>query len=874
MIELGYNTPDEKQANDLFNRIDAGEFDAKPDTEKQAALDQIKRFQIAQQYKREEAEREDIMAGYDSIDSVPWTPEDDAVSNELGTYVPDDKARRQNTRWLAHEWAMPEETVSENMDLLRPKMAEGLGIKNPELATDLQIYDALSARRKSEKEEEATYLSVMDRGIAAAIDGDPTQDFDTALSKSLGEGEQLSPERKRQFAQIYGEVQAMMTEHRDVMEMLRDVAGKQTGLKKDAKTEKTLGDLADAFSTMNESDQDKALSFVVAYYRSQGKDKGFLYQLGESIGRGGGAMYSHTKGMFDEAKLEGIEQALKTTTPLYWKAGDDTSIAHERELKDRYTGELPEGYTLVPVEHYQEALDGVRRLKTANQVKRKLRKIIESDIDPIKVLSKNAALRWLEQGAYDAAGSIPYMVAAAVPYVGWAYTTSAMVADKYDDLRLRYPDMPIWQAQLISTAVGIPQGVIEKVSAEQIISRIPGVRNFLTSAGDPAAWRNFGKRWFEQWSEEMAQEGISIVFEGLSATMGAAMPDWNWIDQMRGLPGTAGQNAAATLFFALPGRYRSKKHGEGTLFRNVLDSGNRDQLSKLGYSEEQITSIVAAPRGEARDAVAAEEWSRRPENLAQQAYERAEAEVKAEATIHQRAADAGEEIPVPVKVGEKFGLRHPDGKVSEYDTAEEMVAALQRMEISRLRGDAPLNDAMYQFFSGRTDVDWKKLDAAKGLNEFVKEGLATPEQVQARIDVAGIGAGHLAEVDGYTQSEIRDGVLKHTIALVNDADPDVIVEEVGHTAYRNALARGQITFDQFKDAVRAYGRRVKEFNLDEPGLTEETIRTRVDEGVADMVKATFFGTSRLLSENGADAEGDLSARLCREADGQVWRDWP
>lgn len=849
MIELGYNTPDEKQANDLFDRIEAGEFDAKPDAEKQAALDQLKRFQIAQQYKREEAEREDIMAGYDSIDSVPWTPEDDAVSNELGTYVPDDKARRQNTRWLAHEWAMPEEMVSENMDLLRPKMAEGLGIKNPELATDLQIYDALSARRKSEKEEEATYLAVMDRGIAAAIDGDPTQDFDTALSKSLGEGEEISPERKRQFAQIYGEVQAMMTEHREVMEMLRDVAGKQTGLKKDAKTEKTLGDLADAFSTMNESDQDKALSFVVAYYRSQGKDKNFLYQLGESIGRGGGAMYSHTRGMFDEAKLEGIEQALKTTTPLYWKAGDDTSIIHERELKDRYTGEIPEGYTLVPVEHYQEALNGVRRLKTANQVKRKLRKIIESDIDPIKVLSKNAALRWLEQGAYDAAGSIPYMVAAAVPYVGWAYTTSAMVADKYDDLRLRYPDMPIWQAQLISTAVGIPQGVIEKISAEQIISRIPGVRNFLTSAGDPAAWRNFGKRWFEQWSEEMAQEGISIVFEGLSATMGAAMPDWNWMDQMRGLPGTAGQNAAATLFFALPGRYRSPKHGEGTLFRNVLDSGNRDQLAKFGYSEEQIDAIVATPRGNSRDAVAAEEWARRPENLAQQAYERAEAEVKAEATIHQRAADAGEEVPVPVKVGEKFGLRHPDGNVSKYDTAEEMVAALQRMEISRLRGDAPINTALHQFFSERTEnVEWKKLDVAKDLNEFVKEGLASPEQIQARIDVAGIGVGQLAEVDGYTQSEIRDGVLKHTIALVGDADPDVIVEEVGHTAYRNALARGQITFDQFRDAVQAYGRRVKEFNLDEPGLTEETIRTRVDEGIADMVKATFFGRLREIDQ--------------------------
>ena len=844
-------------ADGLMDEIESGALEG-PKLE--AAKRRLGNWAFGKKIQRRTDAVETALDGYESLDQVEWTPEDQALAETLGSDPSIEKAYKQNVSYLSAISGQDPSEVSDNIAILRPWLADAAGIKEPEKANDLDVFNAISGHVKKRKEAEQKFDSILTSGIHTAIENTANRqyvDSDTALSKA-GEGIELDPRQVQVFKNAYADAQEFTNRYRDILMLARDVINQETGMTRpEVESDQTIESLVDRMYEMPENDRKQAMRYLVAYFQAEGKDKNFFMQSAESVGRGFEDLFAPAQGMANEVRLDDLQKRLGGNEQLYW-----IPDAGFKTLKTRFELEtirgLEDAYEPVPASETTAALNFVTQAKNVGKFYREFRHMLRTEIDPVRPLAENGFLRLAEEGWYGALGSIGYMVAAPT---GW--TVMAMSADAYDDLSLRYPDLPIEQKIVISHTIGAIQGLIERLQVGQIASRIPGIRNLLGNLKNPAAWRHFFGRWGEQFGEEVLQDAVGSVVEGISHEMGVIMPDWSWQDSIGGVVDKMAANAAATFYFAIPGRYRGLT--KSSIFQKVIESGDVDTIMFItGLSYEEASRVAAAPAEEretvARGLVTPEKWKA--------AATKQLAEMEAGATIHEQAAQAGEEIPVPVKLREGvFGIRYPDGRVVEVGDYIQASQVLQREIASYIAQGTWENNSLFSYFKERMpDVEWEQMEEAKALEKFVENGLASAEQIDTRARIAGIPAGRIAEVDGYTKSEIAEETLRHTIALVRDANPDVIVEEIGHVAYRNALARGQIQYGQFVEAVRRYGRRVHEFSLDNPALTKEQIRTIVDEGVASMVKAHFFGNLREIDSLSPGLRGFVAkiARYIRE----------
>lgn len=224
----------------------------------------------------------------------------------------------------------------------------------------------------------------------------------------------------------------------------------------------------------------------------------------------------------------------------------------------------------------------------AEELRRQIDSGLADAVDPV------AAKNRLVNGIYDALESVPYMATAALPWVGIPLTIAALA----DDARAQF------EAQGISTAdatvmgmvAAVPQAAIERLQANLVFGKIPGLKGYLAEPAKTFAARigkvgaALGVNMVAQNFEEAAQDITPLIVQEV------------WSKWAKDIPGVKREqleefatSRVDTFFAMLPlvlvgggvSSFRSVSEG-----RKVL--GDRTLLAAAGLTRAQANSVIKA----------------------------------------------------------------------------------------------------------------------------------------------------------------------------------------------------------------------------------------------------------------------------------------
>lgn len=179
-------------------------------------------------------------------------------------------------------------------------------------------------------------------------------------------------------------------------------------------------------------------------------------------------------------------------------------------------------------------------------------------------------------------------------------------------------------------------------------------------------------------------------------------------------------------------------------------------------------------------------------------------------------------------------------------------------------------------------------------SKFTQEQLesgVTPEQLAARMRLAGIKEGERGQILGENIHDLANDIYTDVSQLFAGADIATVLEERGHGDFKKALVYGRVTTEQAIEAANIWAKVTGEtgFAITED-MSQETRDTILHEAVADMIQAKFFGNARKLEQMGKLPSGirafisrmveyfrDILRRAAAlkkaEADGKFTEDW-
>lgn len=450
-----------------------------------------------------------------------------------------------------------------------------------------------------------------------------------------------------------------------------------------------------------------------------------------------------------------------------------------------------------------------------------------------------------------ATSQLPYMAAAASG-AGTALLGASMAGDSYVQARTNRPDTDPNKQLMAATVSGAAQAVVERASFKVLTGAVKGtgkLTGFLTGkygtesmlrlAGVTnklaryAAGYTIGTAVITgtEYGEEVAQEFIDTGLQDLATTMSGIDPDTDYLALLKSWNPT-GEKGVKTILALLPlaiiggwgaGAHHFK-HGE-ILLRN------RSALTAVGIAPDRIEAIVSNP-----DVKQSEEQFREAfqEGASQKLDDAQRAEAAAQfeshlAGIKELAQQAGMEIIAEdtdfAEMGEdpRFVLRLPDQEPQLFNTREEAETALresieQQIQESHDIALESLTLSMVDFLKSENqsgqNVQVNQKEFAGDFDTLIKKGLATREQVRARLELYAMESGltmpqlqqkiNSGEVDlrimarAYSQ-QLTNGATKYFVDLFQGADPLSAAEDFSENHWQHLLSSGMV------DAATAIG---------------------------------------------------------------------
>lgn len=567
----------------------------------------------------------------------------------------------------------------------------------------------------------------------------------------------------------------------------------QTGAKPKQEGTPDAAKVADALLSMPREDRFKAYEVASLHAAKTGDPKGFFQQLGESLTRG----ITETTGQVD---LMAQEQALQAQI----EGLNNTSSANVERTPSFRTYTAPQN----PEERAKLATAAQNQLDRLAIV-RELRQVATGQIDPIKNIAKGF---WgdVEGGLYSAANSLPLMAAIAVPYVGVPASIAAYTGQEYDRIRLKYPDLPMEQAQTMSLVSGGVQAALDKLQVEAVFGKLPVTGKLLEEFSKPGrAWLPrvalaSGLNFTEQMGQEMLQNATPMLVDATAKTLGADMPQFNWDEQLKGLKDSVPQTFFALLPYWLLGTggisIRELKRGEQ--FRQ-----NKISLENLGFKSDVAENLSNQPTPEKFDAAYKEAWTDLPESTKQKLIKRTDSTMRISQEF--QSSDA---TPTLEKIGDNWSVKDESGK-EIFNTPDEQSALAAYTEAGNAARETNrlAVQEMISFYQqvaaqqGR-DVKFDVSESPKTVQDAISSGEVSIEQMRDRMRIEGItddpsevSIGGQVKVD-----ELRKGVYQTTVKLFHGANPATVIEENIEGYTREALSRGDITMNFLKSQVQAY----------------------------------------------------------------------
>jgi hypothetical protein len=784
---------------------------------------------------------------FDSIAKQKGMTEGAKVSLHGDDYV----YRQAMIGYLADTRKVPLDDMRSIFDAEKDGFAKKVLGKQTASAREMFDWQKGQFERSNEKKAAADQIlqGVIRRSLEDALSGGDTPFVESVGKDINAASEMFDDEEKSRLWEKAEELDMKIRasqakfapEARFIFDALQQSTGQKTGF-----GAPDMREMAARFAQLPDAQRQAIYELAGGFAQLNQTDKGFWYQLAESLGRGGAAFTEAIPRNFREQTLRGQLRLLESDQPVFRAAGiggAEFSAA---------------GQTPVTPEEREEAKAKIQADLGVLMVERELRDLAERVVDPIQTVT--FLPEWIEEGLYGAARSIPYTAAAAVPVAGVPAVASALFSSNYDRIMLEYRGIDPDKAALIAAISAPIEAGLERMKVNTITGRLPVFGGLVKRLQHPNQ-RNITRIAIggagivaEQNVQEIVQNATFPFVQTIAAALDADMPDYDWEERLAGMPRELAVQFVALLPLSLMGigalSYREISRGE-----NYLKS--KADLEKAGYSPEQIDRITGTESAEAAQAALVEERAKRDPKLVKAAAQRI---VDESIALREKANPAA--LPRLEKQGADYVVLSPEGKelarTTDQTAAEQALVSARRETVQREMRDVHtgINEAV-AFIQKVNEARQRGEDVAKVIREEAPRTLLTDYEAnptQENLDrlfetVRAFGQdinepAELANfpVTGSNQGALREGIWRSIIRINEGADGTIVMREFAQDNLKRAISEGRTTLDFVRQQLNDILPQIDSDRMDRQLRTETD--TDVIEAFSDVALAYFRGQIR------------------------------
>jgi hypothetical protein len=740
---------------------------------------------------------------FDSIAKQKGMTEGAKVSLHGDDYV----YRQAMIGYLADTRKVPLDDMRSIFDAEKDGFAKTVLGKQTASAREMFDWQKGQFERSNEKQAAARMIeeSVMRRSLEDAFSGGDTPFVESVAKDIEAAGDLFDEEEKSRLwekaeqldKQIRASQAQFAPEARYIFNALRQYSGESAGF-----GAPEMADLAGRLAKLPTNQRRAIMQLAGSFGQLQQIDKGFWYQMAESIGRGTTDFSERIPRNTKEQTLRGNLRLLKSEQPVFKGVGLDGAVAYSA------AGETP----ITPEEREQAIQDAEQQVGVL-MVQRELRELAETQIDPIKTVTMLPS--WVEEGLYGAARSVPYTAAAAVPVAGVFGVAAALYSKFYDQMMVEYPDADPNDVALVA-AIGAPVAAgLERLKLNTIMGRLPIFGRLVERLVHPnqknvyrIMWRGGGMI-AEQNVQEFAQERVYPLGQSIASALGADIPSYDWEKWYQNLDRELLVQFVALLPLSLLGagviRHQEIKRGDAYL-------KDKPTLMKV-LSEAATDRVLGAATTEEAQAIFREEYAKRTPEEAKAAAQRVVDEV-----VAVRQQQQSPDMPKLERRGAEYVVVSPDGQTlaasTDQTTAEQALLSASREVVEK-----ELMVERQRFADTKQEAQtlkewWLAEDPKRQANErrVIREGenQITAQQKLEMLEKAGNKQGieelhrRIAQspyagtpydkifiLGEASVEQVGEMVFQSVIALNPNSDVRAAREEMHHTAVRVAVANGR-----------------------------------------------------------------------------------
>lgn len=815
---------------------------------------------------------------------------------QLGPFVTDaNKARAQsaNMAYLAHATEQPLDRVAPVYETLRDQFAnenfngpkDDLGFY-AEIQKKFQARDnraAYEATRKGDATS-AAFLQAIDAG--APVYDSAYTDWQAKANTAKGYDPAQEDADFSQYRDTYQKAYEVARENRDLF-----AAAKST-LERSTKAINAGADLPfEAATRLMEAppERRKAVLEMLSAYAAHNQPAdpqgavrqigAFFKNMGVSAMRGLDPLrVTNTSRMFTlldaQKEIRELESEKDFMVNPDRPLGPKIAPGEIESANGSYTG-TP--WRLATPEERAQRLANAKKADSLIRLSMEMDRVAKNEFDPIKpVMTYMPDV--LESGAFGLAGSLPGMVAAAIPGAGPVWVGNSFVNQAFERFTLDHPDIKGEDSYKMAVVVGGIQAMLERAQVQSTLGKLPWTKGIVDRLTDPTSsfWRSFLIKGAANVVEQNLQEGLQditpAVVQETASALSKDVPGVDWKKELGDWTGSRAETFFAVLPLALLGVGVSSLR-ESRAVARALNSPQA--MMEAGIILEDAERIAAISNLAEKETAFRQAWRDRTEESKAAGKKAADARVATEQAIANNP-----QAPHLEPVGNEIHMIEPDGTVSARFTSEEAasVAYQDRMEWEANGNAQAVRDLVAWYAAKDSSGKWEVLPNKQTLD---MESQASPESVAEQMKLAGYVAGTSpadVRVYGSNTGEIRDGLYESVSKLYQGSTPADVVHERTHDQFKRELASGAISMEAAEAAARVY--------LGDKAPAQMS-PTQIHEAVAEMGVDYFMGNLRKIDTLPASVKGFFgrmgvffkaafqraAAMLKLKRDGKLDADW-
>lgn len=729
-------------------------------------------------------------------------------------------------------------------------------------ATARELFDWHKTKFERENEKSDAARTVIEdvtrNSLQDAMMGGDTPFVESVTKSIAATGDMFTEEEKsrlwekaeEQDKKIRASQAKFAPEARFLFSALGQTTGQQAGM-----GAPDMREMAGKFAQLPDNQRKAIYELVGGFAQLQQTDKGFWYQLAESLGRGASDIVERVPRNFREQTLRGQLRLLESDQPVFRAtgvAGAEFSAAGNEPVFGATQGQM------VTPEEREQAKAKIQSDLGVLKVEREIRDLAERVVDPIKTVSFLPEI--VEEGLYGAARSLPYTAAAAIPFAGIPAVAAALFSSNYDRIMLEYPDLDPDKAALIAAISAPIEAGLERMKVNTITGRLPVFGGLVKRLQHPNQ-RNITRIAIggagivaEQNVQEIVQNATFPFIQTVAAALDQDMPDYDWAKRIEGMPRELAVQFVALLPLSLMG-VGALSHREMTRGADYIR--NKTNLEKAGYGEGQIDRITGAATADEAQTILQEESGKRDPEAVKAAAQRVLDEVLA---LREQKAPAS--LPRLEKQGADYVVLSPEGRQMARSTdqtvAEQALVSARRETVQREMRDVHtgINEAV-EFIQKVNEARQRGEDIAEVIRESAPRTLlsdyeANPTQENLdrlfeTVRAFGQDINEPAElanfpVIGSNQGALAEGVWRSVIRINEGADGTIVMREFAQDNLKRAISEGRTTMDFVRQQLNDVLPQIDSNRIKRQLRTETD--TDVIEAFSDVALAYFRGSIR------------------------------